>query len=181
MKLRRSRRGCWDGTRTARGGRSNRLATSPCSVMEWCFGILSLRIKRAGPLGLLASRVDGNPGVAAGRGVSPGSANRSYLSAVSAAAEELLGAIGLEPRHACTGRHLEALQYFSRLRIDMSQLARVIFPGAVPEFSVNPGDAGDEAVGFYSAKNLPRFRIDLMDLPARILPHPEPPFGPREP
>ena|ERR1700710_3032798 len=63
----------------------------------------------------------------------------------------------------------------------MSQLARVIFPGAVPEFSVNPGDAGDEAVSFYGAKNRARLRIDLMDLPAPILPNPKRPFGPREP
>ncbi len=63
----------------------------------------------------------------------------------------------------------------------MSQLAGVIFPGAVPELAVNPGDTGNEAVGFYCAKNRPRFRIDLMDLPAPVLPHPERPFGPCEP
>src|SRR5207237_6775581 len=45
--------------------------------------------------------------------------------------------------------------------------------------SVDPGDPGDEAVGLDGAKNRPCLGIDLMDLP--VLPHPERPFGPREP
>jgi len=51
----------------------------------------------------------------------------------------------------------------------------------VPELAVDPGDAGNDAVGFDGAKNDSRFGIDLMDLPASVLPHPERPFGPREP
>src|SRR5262249_29504517 len=57
----------------------------------------------------------------------------------------------------------------------------VTFPGAVPQISVDPGDSGDEAIGLDRAKNLPRLRIDLIDLAVPILPHPERPFGPREP
>src|SRR6266478_1418641 len=37
------------------------------------------------------------------------------------------------------------------------------------------------AVGLDRAKNRPCLGIDLMDLPVPILPHPECPFGPREP
>src|SRR5439155_10606483 len=59
--------------------------------------------------------------------------------------------------------------------------ALVTFPGAVPELSVDPGDPGDEAGGLDRAKNRPCLGIDLMDLPVSILPHPERPFGPREP
>src|SRR5439155_21548193 len=40
---------------------------------------------------------------------------------------------------------------------------------------------GDEAIGLDRAKNRPGFGVDLMDLPVPVLPHPERPFGPREP
>src|SRR5260221_9945500 len=62
----------------------------------------------------------------------------------------------------------------------MPQLAFVTFPGAVPELSVDPGHAGDEAVGLDGAQNRPGLGIDLMDLPVPMLPHPERPFGPGE-
>jgi hypothetical protein len=71
--------------------------------------------------------------------------NGSHLAAASAAAEELIGAIGLEPRHADAGRHFEPLQDFSGLRIYAPQIALIVFPGAVPELALDPGDAGDEA------------------------------------
>src|SRR5271157_2386678 len=118
---------------------------------------------------------------AAGRGASPGSADGSHLPAASASAEELIAAIGLEPRHAYSRRHLEPLQDLSRSRIDPPQIALVTVPGAMPELSVDPGDPGDEAVGLNGAKNCPCLGIDLMDLPVLILPHPERTFGPREP
>src|SRR6266567_4038599 len=130
---------------------------------------------------LFARGVDGDLGAAAHRGASPGRADGSHLPAASASAEELIAAIGLEPRHAHSGRHLESLQDLSRSRIDSPQIALVTFPGAVPELAVDPGDPGDEAVGLDGAKNRPCLGIDLMDLPVPILPHPERPFGPREP
>ena len=114
-------------------------------------------------------------------GVWPGSVDGSHLPTASASAEELIAAIGLKPRHAYSRRHLEPLQDLSRSRIDSPQIALVIFPGAVPELSVDPGDPGDEAVGLDRAKNRSCLGIDLMDLPVPILPHPERPFGPREP
>jgi hypothetical protein len=51
----------------------------------------------------------------------------------------------------------------------------------VPELAVNPGHPGDDAVGLDGAKDRPCLGIDLMDFPAPMLPHPECPFGPREP
>src|SRR5580704_4483390 len=75
----------------------------------------------------------------ASRGGSPRSADGSNLPAASAAAEELIAAIGLEPRHADSGRHLEPLQGFSGSRIDAPQIALVTFPRAVPELAVDPG------------------------------------------
>src|SRR6266567_4535835 len=130
---------------------------------------------------LFARGVDGDLGAAAHRGASPGRADGSHLPAASASAEELIAAIGLEPRHAHSRRHLELLQDLSCSRIDPPQIALVTFPGAVPELAVDPGDPGDDAVGLDGAKNRPGFGIDLMDLPAPMLPHPERPFGPREP
>src|SRR6185436_3266953 len=120
-------------------------------------------------------------GAAARHGASPGPAHGPHLPAPASPAEEQIAAIGLEPRNVYSRRHLEPLQDLSRSRIDPPQIALVTFPGAVPELSVDPGDPGDEAVGLDRAKNRSRLGIDLMDLPVPILPHPERPFGPREP
>src|SRR6202035_3971298 len=103
------------------------------------------------------------------------------LPAASASTEELIAAIGLEPGHAHSRRHLEPLQFRSRSRIDSPQIARLTFPRAVPELSVDPADPGYEAVGLNGAKDRPCLGIDLMDLPVPILSHPERPFGPRQP
>jgi hypothetical protein len=51
----------------------------------------------------------------------------------------------------------------------------------VPELAIHPGDPGDEAVGLDRPQDLSRLGVDLMDLPLPVLPHPERPFGPREP
>src|SRR5262245_15579838 len=110
-----------------------------------------------------------------------GPADGSHLPAASASAEEPIAAIGLEPRHACSRRHLEPLQDLSRSRIDAPHIALVAFPGAVPELAVDPGDSGDDTVGLDGAEDRSCLGIDLMDLPAAMLPYPERPFGPREP
>jgi hypothetical protein len=109
-----------------------------------------------------------------------GPANGSQFPAPSPSAEELIAAIGLQPRNKHSGRHIEPLQHLSGPRVDSPQIALIAFPGAVPEISVDPGDPGDEAIGFDGAKNRPGVRIDLMDLPVSLLPHPERPFGPRQ-
>src|SRR6266852_3586812 len=134
-----------------------------------------------GPLRFLARGVDGDLGAAARRGASLRPEDGPHLPARSSSAEELIAAIGLEPRNVHSGRHLEPLQDLSGSRIDSPQIALVTFPGAVPELSVDPGDPGDEAVGLDRAKNRPCLGIDLMDLPVPILSNPERPFGPREP
>ena len=54
----------------------------------------------------------------------------------------------------------------------------VAFPGAVPELAVDPGDAGDEAVGLDRAEHRPGLRIDLVDLAVAVLADPERAFGP---
>src|SRR5262249_26836983 len=109
-----------------------------------------------------------------------GPADGSYLPAISAAAEEPLAAIGLEARHRQAGRHLEPLQSLSGPGIDSPHIAGVVFPGAVPELTVDPGDPGDEAIGLDGAQNSTGLRIDLVDLPVAILPDPERSFGPGE-
>jgi hypothetical protein len=130
---------------------------------------------------LLARRVDGDRGATARSGASLGPAHGSHLPASSSSAEKLIAAIGLEPRYAHSGRHLEPLQDLSCSRIDAPQITFVTFPGTVPELSVDPGNSSDEAVGLDRTKNRPRVGIDLMDLSISILPDPERPFGPREP
>src|SRR4029453_9225139 len=64
--------------------------------------------------------------------------------------------------------------------IDSPHIALVVFPGAVPELSVDPRDPGAEAVGLDRAKNRPRLGIGFMEFAVAILPPPERPFGPRE-
>src|SRR5258706_8037727 len=145
---------------------------------ENCIGELAFP---RGPLRLLPRGVDGDRGAAALRGASFGPADGPHLAAAASAAEEQIAAIGLEPRHEDSGRHLEPLQNLSRPRIDSPQVALVTFPGALPDLSVDPGDPGDEALGLDRAKDRPGLGIDLIDLPVPILPYPERPFGPREP
>src|SRR6516225_9431530 len=88
-------------------------------------------------------------------------ADGSHLAAASAAAKELIAAIGFEPRYGDAARHLDPLQHFSGLRIDAPQITLVVFPGAVPQLAIDPGDAGDEAFGFDGAKDRSGLRVDL--------------------
>lgn len=62
----------------------------------------------------------------------PGPADRPHLPAASSSAEELIAAVGLEPRNAHSVGHFELLQNLARSRIDAPQLALVTFPGGVP-------------------------------------------------
>ena len=78
-----------------------------------------------------------------------------YLAAPFSSAEELIAAIGLEPRNIHPRRHVKPLEDLSRSGIDSSQIALVAFPGTVPELSVDPGNPGNEAVGLDRAKNRP--------------------------
>src|SRR6266581_6110904 len=154
--------------------------SSSAALIAVLDGEIDLQAVRS-PGRLLARGVDGGLGAAARRGDSPGPADGSHLPAPSSSAEEPIAAIGLEPRHAHSRRHLELLQDLSCSRIDAPQIALVTFPGAVPELAVDPGDPGDEAAGLDGAKNSSCLWIDLKDLPVAILPDPERPFGPCEP
>src|ERR1700723_2134276 len=109
-----------------------------------------------------------------------GPANGSQFPAPAPSSSDLTPPIGLQPRNKHSGRHIEPLQHLSGPRIDSPQIALIAFPGTVPEISVDPGDPGDEAIGFDGAKNRPGLRMDLMDLPVSILPDPQRPFGPRQ-
>src|SRR5688572_334445 len=103
------------------------------------------------------------------------------LSARAAAAIEEVSPIGLEPAHAGAARHLEALEDRAALRVEPAQLALVAFPGAVPQLALDPGHAGDEAVGFDAADDLPGRGVDLEDLAIAVLPDPQAALGPGEP
>src|SRR5262245_45838388 len=114
------------------------------------------------------------------RGPSFGPADSSDLPAFATSAKELIAAIRLKPGYTHSRRQLEALDDFSCFRIDPPQFAFVTFPGAVPEFAVDPGDPGDKAIGLDGAKNRACIGIDLVDLPLPVHAHPERSFGPCE-
>src|SRR5262249_26794504 len=100
-----------------------------------------------------------------------------HPAAVAATAEEPVAAVGLEPRYGHAGPQGEPLHHLAAVRIDPSHVARVALPGAVPELAVDPGDAGDEAVGLDRAQHRAAVRIDLMDLSVAILSDPQGAFG----
>src|SRR5207253_10606489 len=102
------------------------------------------------------------------------------LSAQSAAAIEQVCPVGLEPADTGAARHLQPLEHGAALRIDSADIALVVFPGAVPQLAVDPGHAGDEAVGLDGAHNGARLGIDLVDLAIAVLPHPQAALGPGE-
>ena len=116
------------------------------------------------------------PGVVAGakrflRGVgSPGLADGPYLPAPASSAEELIAAIGLEPRHRPTPGGMSSLSKTSPFEDRTASIAVVTFPGAVPELSVDPGDPGDEAVGLDRAKETAPVRDGLDQSPVPIFP-----------
>jgi glyoxylase-like metal-dependent hydrolase (beta-lactamase superfamily II) len=132
------------------------------------------------PLERVVFSADFPAGLARSR-ASLGPADCSHLSASASSAEELIVTVGLESRDNQSGRHVELLQDLSRARIDSPQFCLLAFPGGVPELSVEPGDPGDEAVGFDRAQNRAGFGIDLMDLAVPILSDPECSLSPREP
>jgi hypothetical protein len=102
-------------------------------------------------------------------------------SGLSPTAEELIAAIGLKPRNLDFVGHVNSLKNLSGPRINSAKIAFVAFQGCVPELTFDPGDPSDEAIGLDGAKDCPRVRIDLTNLPAPVIPHPKWSFGPREP
>src|SRR5262249_2354006 len=58
--------------------------------------------------------------------------------------------------------------------------AHLTLQSAMPQLAVDPGDAGDEAVGLDRAKDRSGFGVDLMDPPLPILTDPERSLGPGE-
>src|SRR5439155_13472740 len=88
--------------------------------------------------------------------------------------------IGLDPADDGAARHRQPLEHGAALRVDSTDIALVAFPGAVPQLAVDPGHAGDEAVGLDGAQNGARLRIDLIDLAIAVLPHPQLALGPGE-
>ena len=110
-----------------------------------------------------------------------GPAHDPHISAFSSSTEEPVGAIGLEPRYAHAGGHLESFQDLSRSRVDAPQITLITLPGAVPELAIHPRNPGDEAVRFNRAKNRSGLGIDLVNLTIAIFSDPERSFGPSEP
>src|SRR5262249_29263714 len=90
--------------------------------------------------------------------------HRADLAAVAAAAEEAVLAVGFEARHADTLGHGDRFQHLAGLRVDVPEVALLLFPGAVPELAIHPGDAGDEAATFNGAQDPAGVGIDLVDL-----------------
>src|SRR5262245_61837766 len=108
-------------------------------------------------------------------------AHGANLSARSAAAIEEVGPVRLEAADKGATRHLQPVEDGAALRVDAADIAFVPFPGPVPQLAVDPGHAGDEAVGLDGAQDRAGRGIDLVDLPIAILSDPEAAFRPGEP
>src|SRR4029078_5447770 len=87
-------------------------------------------------------------------------------------------AVGLESADEGAARHLQSLEHGAVLRVDPADIAFVAFRGRVPKLAVDPGDAGDEAVGLDAANDRAGAGIDLVDLAIAVLAHPQAAFGP---
>src|SRR3569833_962770 len=105
-------------------------------------------------------------------------AHDAHLAALAAAAEEAVLAIGLQTRDGCSLRHVELMQHLAALGIDSSEIALVVFPGAVPELAIDPRDPGDKARAGNGAQDLAGVGIDLVDLALAIDADPQCTFGP---
>src|SRR5277367_6423441 len=73
-------------------------------------------------------------------------ADDSQLAAASAAAEELIGAVGFEPRDACAGRHFQPFENLAGGGVDPPHIALLAFPSSMPKLAVDPSDSGDDPV-----------------------------------
>src|SRR5262249_61250747 len=105
----------------------------------------------------------------------------SRLPVVAPPEERPFAPAGSDPRHLPARGFPEPLQLFPGWGTPPPQVALAVFPGAVPQLPVDPGDTRDEAVGLDRAKDGSSLGIDLMDFPFPIPPDPERPFGPCEP
>lgn len=86
--------------------------------------------------------------------------------------------IGLEARYVRAIREVRPFQHLAALGVDAAQFTLVAFPSAVPELSVEPGHARDEAVGLEGPQDIAVFRVDLIDFALAVVPDPERTFGP---
>src|SRR5258706_10064408 len=100
------------------------------------------------------------------------SMNNAKSPCAAASAEEAVATVGFKAGDADAGRHLKLLEDLAGRGVDASQLAFVVFPGAVPEVAVNPGHAGDEAVGVDRAEDRASHWIELKDLAAFVVAYP---------
>src|SRR6185312_957958 len=113
--------------------------------------------------------------------IAPGTPDDPHLPARASTAEEPIAPVGFEAGNARARRHFDLLQDLSGLRVDSPQLALVPFPRRMPELTLHPGHARDEAVGFDGAQDGARIGIDLMDPATPILSDPERSLRPCEP
>ena len=86
-----------------------------------------------------------------------------FSGGASATIEEI-AAVGFKAAYADARRHFHALQNLAGFGIDMTEIALLPFPGAVPEFTIDPGDAGHETIRLDRFQDFSRFRIDLVNL-----------------
>ena len=109
-------------------------------------------------------------------------AHRSHLAALAAAAEEPVAAVGLEPRHADAGRHLDASPAPRPVRGSMRR-SSLSSPSQVPcqsspSTQVTPVTKRLDSMVRRTVAGL---GIDLVDLPVAILADPERALGPGQP
>src|SRR5262249_7253194 len=102
----------------------------------------------------------------------PRPAHHAQLGGPGAAAEQPIATIGFQPADRGPARHREPGLDRAGVRIDAAELAVVTFPHAVPQLAVDPGHAGDVAVGLQRPQDLAGRGIGLVDLAIALLAHP---------
>src|SRR4051794_36315501 len=95
------------------------------------------------------------------------------LSACPAAAVEQVCSVGFKPADGGAARHLQSFEYGTVFWVDAADIALVSFPCSMPEFTINPGYAGDETVGLDGAENGAGVWVDLVDSAVAVLAYPQ--------
>src|SRR5262249_23274389 len=111
----------------------------------------------------------------------PGTAHRTDTAAGAATGVEEVALVRLQAGDLRPLGHRQSGEHLAGLRIDAPDIGVGPLPGGMPQLTVHPGDAGDEAVRLEGAQDSAGLRVDLVDLPLPVRPHPERPPRPGQP
>jgi hypothetical protein len=93
-------------------------------------------------------------------GLRTSAAHSADLATRPASAVEETRAVRFEPAYTRAFGHLDAFEHRAALRIHLAQIGLFRFPGAVPQFAVDPGHTCQESVRFDGADDRARRRFE---------------------